>query len=289
MRIDLHTDLPWQLYKSGWRMSDYFQVTKPKMVDGQLNQIVAALYLSDGIQDSAGDEDSWHLIEAQFDALMKLKPWIPFNLALEGGRLLGPDVPTRTERLAWLAARDCAYITLTHNFDNAWIGSATSGTDEGLTAAGSEVVQDMARFGILPDVSHCSDRSVWHVILAAEGYPVIASHSGARSITNHPRNLSDDLIYDIADVGGVIGIPFATRFVESKEGVIRHIDHIAQLLGSTKNISIGSDLDGAQTVIKDASEWSFWIEPLKAKGYTDSDIEGIGGHNFYRLIGGVPA
>jgi membrane dipeptidase len=203
-------------------------------------------------------------------------------LALEGGRLLQES----QGRIALLADAGCVYITLTHNKNTSWADSATDNlTHNGLTAVGKRIVKWIEEAKILVDVSHASDNTIFDVLKQASR-PVIASHSGVLSLVNHPRNLSDALIKMIAATGGVIGIPYATKFVNDQNGVVLAIDHIAQLLGTTRHIAIGSDLDGAETVIEDVSEWSAVLEPLYGLGYTTEQVDGIKGENFLRLLDG---
>jgi membrane dipeptidase len=108
------------------------------------------------------------------------------------------------------------YMTLTHNNTNDW---ADSSRDEprhnGLTDFGKEVVREMNRLGMLIDVSHVSDKTMSDV-LDISSAPVIASHSSARSLSNHPRNISDDLLRRIAKNGGVVMINFYPVFIDQK-------------------------------------------------------------------------
>lgn len=108
------------------------------------------------------------------------------------------------------------YMTLTHNFNNDW---ADSGRDEprhnGLTEFGKEVVREMNRLGMLVDVSHVSDKTMSDVLDVTKA-PVIASHSSARALANHPRNIPDDLLKRIAQNGGVVMVNFYPVFIDQK-------------------------------------------------------------------------
>ena len=108
------------------------------------------------------------------------------------------------------------YMTLTHNNTNDW---ADSSRDEprhnGLTDFGKEVVREMNRLGMLIDVSHVSDKTMSDV-LDISSAPVIASHSSARALSNHPRNIPDDLLRRIAKNGGVVMVNFYPVFIEQK-------------------------------------------------------------------------
>jgi membrane dipeptidase len=108
------------------------------------------------------------------------------------------------------------YMTLTHNNTNDW---ADSSRDEprhnGLTDFGKEVVREMNRLGMLIDVSHVSDKTMSDV-LDISSAPVIASHSSARALSNHPRNIPDNLLRRIAKNGGVVMVNFYPVFIDQK-------------------------------------------------------------------------
>ncbi len=108
------------------------------------------------------------------------------------------------------------YMTLTHNNTNDW---ADAGRDEarhnGLTEFGREVVREMNRLGMLVDVSHVSDKTM-NDVLDTSRAPVIASHSSARALNDHPRNIPDDLLRRIAKNGGVVMVNFYPGFIDRK-------------------------------------------------------------------------
>ncbi|MCP9493778.1 MAG: dipeptidase [Pyrinomonadaceae bacterium MAG19_C2-C3] len=108
------------------------------------------------------------------------------------------------------------YMTLTHNFNNDW---ADSGRDtakhNGLSDFGKEVVREMNRLGMMIDVSHVSDKTMSDVLDITKP-PVIASHSSARALANHPRNIPDDLLKRIAQNGGVVMVNFYPTFIDQK-------------------------------------------------------------------------
>ena len=108
------------------------------------------------------------------------------------------------------------YMTLTHNFNNDW---ADSGRDEakhnGLTDFGKEVVREMNRIGMLVDVSHVSDKTMSDALDISRA-PVIASHSSARALSDHSRNIPDVLLKRIAQNGGVVMVNFYPTFIDQK-------------------------------------------------------------------------
>jgi len=179
------------------------------------------------------------------------------------------------------------YLTLTHNYNNKLGCSATAVSaafDTGLTPFGIQVIKECERFGVLVDVSHASDLTVYDAI-AASHKPVIASHSGCRKLLDHPRNLTDTVISQIAATGGLIGVPFVKKFIGSYGAIIEHIDHIVQLVG-IKHAAIGSDIDGAVLVDgANMANWKYSFSSGLAKlGYNNDDIAAVAGGNFSRLL-----
>ncbi|MFY9416452.1 MAG: membrane dipeptidase, partial [bacterium] len=161
----------------------------------------------------------------------------------------------------------------------------------GLTSLGLETVAAMNRLGMVVDVSHLSPAGFWDV-LEHSRHPVIASHSNARGLHDHPRNLDDEQIKALAARGGVIGINFAPQFLgpgARLETVLDHIDYIARLAGCDC-IGLGSDYDGIAATpggLEDVSRLPNITRGLVARGYSDSDILKILGGNFARVFSQV--
>jgi membrane dipeptidase len=113
------------------------------------------------------------------------------------------------------------YMTLTWANTNEWADSSGDIDNpqvqhhDGLTPFGRQVVAEMNRLGMMVDISHVSDKTFWDVIAIAKA-PVIASHSSARVLTNHPRNMTDDMLKAVARNGGVVQVNFASMFVDEK-------------------------------------------------------------------------
>ncbi|HLB38703.1 MAG TPA: dipeptidase [Gemmatimonadales bacterium] len=105
------------------------------------------------------------------------------------------------------------YMTLTHSRNTAWADAATdSMVHRGLTRFGEEVVREMNRLGMLVDLSHTSDSTMWDVLRVAQA-PVIYSHSSARHFTPHLRNVPDDILRAVARNGGVVMVNYVTSFI----------------------------------------------------------------------------
>ncbi|GAC1479682.1 MAG: dipeptidase [Gemmatimonadaceae bacterium] len=135
-------------------------------------------------------------------------------IGVEGGHAIEGSLA----KLRDLHRRGARYMTLTWNNGNAWAGSSIgeSGTRTGgLTAFGREVVSEMNRLGMLVDISHVSDSTFWDAI-AVSTQPVIASHSSARVLNDHPRNLSDAQLHAVGKNGGVVNVNFYSRFIDPR-------------------------------------------------------------------------
>ncbi|MGH9913827.1 MAG: membrane dipeptidase, partial [Pyrinomonadaceae bacterium] len=107
------------------------------------------------------------------------------------------------------------YMTLTHTNNNNWAGSSGEPDNKGLTDFGKEVVREMNHIGMLVDISHVSDQTM-NDVLDTVTAPVIASHSSARALCNHPRDIPDDLLKRIGKNGGVVMVNFYPTFIDQK-------------------------------------------------------------------------
>ncbi|MDR1194475.1 MAG: membrane dipeptidase [Peptococcaceae bacterium] len=155
----------------------------------------------------------------------------------------------RLERLERLAARGVRLVGLTWNAANELGGGADAPADAGLTAFGKEAIRRMEELGIVVDVSHANERTFWDAADWAVK-PILASHSNARAICAHRRNLSDSQIRRIAEGGGIIGLNYYLDFLRDDKKVtgwddlLRHIEHILNV-GGPGVLALGSDFDGA--------------------------------------------
>ena len=108
------------------------------------------------------------------------------------------------------------YLTLTHSKGTGWAGSSgDAGKNDGLTDFGKDVVRELNRLGVMVDISHVSDQTFYDALETSRA-PLIASHSSCRAISNHPRNMSDDMIRALAKKGGVIQITYVDTFLSQE-------------------------------------------------------------------------
>lgn len=182
-------------------------------------------------------------------------------------------------------------ITLTWNFPNeiSFPNYENQYSDKGLTPFGIELIEEMNRLSMIIDVSHLSDMGFYDVAKYSKK-PFIASHSNARAVTNHPRNLTDDMIKTIANCGGAIGINFEKSFLGTNSpakvaDMLRHITHIRNI-GGMDVLCLGSDFDGVDTPseIEDISQMDKLLNELKNSKFSEEDIEKIFFKNALRII-----
>jgi len=170
-------------------------------------------------------------------------------------------------------------------------GVAESRTNGGLTEFGVKVVEECNQLGIILDVSHLSPAGVTDV-LAVSQQPIIASHSNARALCDHPRNLTDAQMEAIAARGGVIGVTFVDAFLNranpqaaSLDDIIANIEYMLGVVGPD-HVALGSDFDGwtmAQE-IKDATCYPLITQKLVERGHDPRIIRQILGENLFRVM-----
>lgn len=206
-------------------------------------------------------------------------------LALEGGEPI-LDLPV-LRVLHRLGVRSIGLVWNERNHIADGVGERRS--RGGLSEFGFALVEEMNRLGILVDVSHLNEAGFWDVI-ATSRRPVAATHSNARAVCDHVRNLRDDQIRALAKNGGIMGLNFAPAFVHPEkatlERVLDHVDHIAALVGPD-HVGLGSDFDGISSTpegLEDASRFGRITDGLLRRGYAEDAVKKILGGNFLRVF-----
>lgn len=207
----------------------------------------------------------------------------------EGGVLKG-----RMHNLRILYRLGVRLITLTWNYPNeiGYPNYRWEYKDRGLTPFGREVVEEMNNLGMAVDVSHLSDAGFYDVAEVSRK-PFCASHSDARAVNEHPRNLSDEMIKVLSEKGGIIGINFEREFLggadlSRAEDMAAHIKHIRDV-GGIDAVAIGTDFDGIpqDLEIKNAGEMEKLITELSREGFSSNEIDKITHKNVIRFINDV--
>ncbi|MGL5313996.1 MAG: dipeptidase [Peptostreptococcaceae bacterium] len=204
----------------------------------------------------------------------------------EGGAING-----KIDNLHKIYERGVRLITLNWNYENeiGYPHNSKNHKNKGLKLFGIDVVKTMNELGMIIDVSHLNDGGFYDVAKVSQK-PFIASHSNARSITNHSRNLSDDMIKVLANKGGVMGINFCNAFlgdssVSSIDEIANHIKYIVKI-GGIDVVAMGTDFDGIlnRVEIENISEMHKLEYKLLKLGFKEEEIEKIMYKNALRVL-----
>jgi membrane dipeptidase len=221
-------------------------------------------------------------------------------LGAEGGHTMNGSAGV----LRMFARLGVRYMTLTHTSSTEW---ADSGTDvahhNGLSAAGVDVVREMNRLGMLVDVSHVSAQTA-HDALDVSSAPVIFSHSSCLAVTDHPRNVPDDVLARLATNGGVQMVTFVPMFLSRdyadwEEAGARgaappvtvsdaadHIEHARDVAG-LDHIGLGGDYDGTPTFpagLDDVAAYPRLLAQLAGRGWSADELRKLASGNILRVL-----
>jgi membrane dipeptidase len=230
-------------------------------------------------------------------------------LSFEGAEPLGMDLSgLRLFHRLGLRMLSFAWMRRTAFGDGTWENDSRGG----LTRLGRAAVEEMNRLGIIVDISHASDQTAWDV-LETSTKPVIASHSNARALHDHPRNLTDETIRAVAASGGLVGVVAVAGFIATRDASIArwvdHLDYIVQLVG-IEHVGVGCDFYKDLMEMGASQEIPAWRPPggmpplefagmedfpdlpglaaeLVRRGYGEDDLRKIYRENFLRVFGEV--
>lgn len=304
--IDLHCDTIMKLYENpnSNLLENHFQIDLKRLQQKDFLLQTFAIFL-DKQQYPQRKKTALHMYQRFIKELEKnaatiglIKTQADYNenkankqisalLTLEEGGILEGKIEN-LEEFYQLGVR---LITLTWNYPNE-IGTPNilywdkekqilADNQTGLTKFGFECIQRMSELHMIIDLSHASDQ-VAKDILDSSAQGIVASHSNARKLTPHPRNLSDELIQKIADKNGLIGINFFDQFLKLKQptnlpaAISEHLWYMYQLVGED-SLCFGSDFDGipVHADLNDVNSFPKIIQALKQKGFTSRQIEKI--------------
>ena len=279
-----------------------------KMTEGYLDATIMVAYLRQQERDTASLEAAFAKAERLLDEIetmvsksansvaiahtpddlyrLKREGKRALMLGIENGYALGLD-PQRVEHFR---QRGVVYMTLCHNGDNDLCDSARGNQEHGgLSELGRPVIREMNRVRMMVALSHAAESSFYQAIEASHT-PIVCSHSSARALCDHPRNLTDDQLRALAASGGVAQVCLYDGFLRKEGGAtiddaVRHIVHMVKVAGIDHG-GIGTDFDGDGGIIgcADASEVINLTRHLRAAGFTLQDIEKLWGGNFLRVM-----
>lgn len=299
--IDTHCDALFKMWQSADSLNFYdapqLQTNLKRLQRGRVMVQCFAIFVEPGIKTEQKFQVALEQIDifytnivGKYPMIQPITAWDELDqleegqigavLTLEGADVFGNDLA----RLRILYKLGVKSVGLTWNYANLCADGAWETRGAGLSLLGEEVVQLNNEHLVWTDVSHLSEQAFWDVLEIAE-YP-IASHSNAKALCDHPRNLSDEQARALFKRNGFIGIVYAPPFIK-KDGtatisdVLHHIDHFCSL-GGRKHICLGSDFDGITSFVhklEDASQYQHFINEL-LKHYREEDVKGFAYQNF---------
>ncbi|GBR52571.1 dipeptidase [Neokomagataea thailandica NBRC 106555] len=318
LTFDTHIDIPWP------DQADMMALQTPRKVDyhksrkGGLTTLCLAAYIPQGPITEAGHAEAFERARAMLTSITELEkrstPETPLSICrtaesiiearksnalaivpvIENGYALGTNV----ENVGFFARNfGIRYITLTHNGHNAIADAAIAREDlgdtdsrhGGLSSLGREMIQAMNDHGVLIDVSHAA-RSTMMQAAEASSTPIVASHSCARALCDHPRNLDDEQLLKLRDTGGVIQITAMGSFLRkggggTLEDLVSHVRYVADKIG-VSHVGVSSDFDGGGGIEgwNDASQTAHVTHALQRAGFHGDELNAVWGGNMLRLL-----
>ena len=232
-------------------------------------------------------DDLWKLKKEGKKAIM---------LGIENGYAIGKDI----RNVKHFCGRGVVYMTLCHNGDNDICDSAKGNHEHhGVSEFGAKVIEEMNYYNIMVDLSHASEESFYDALQISKT-PIVCSHSSARALCDHPRNLTDDQMRALAQAGGVAQVTLYPGFLVKSDvsdvreatilDAIEHLNHMVNVMG-IEHVGIGNDFDGDGGIrgCASASELINFTRHLLRERYTEEQIQMIWGGNFLRVMKKVQA
>src|ERR1700731_45412 len=229
--LDTHDDTTQRFFSKSYDLGKHNpdgHVDIPRMREGGMNAIFFSIWIDGRILGPPAVQKALDQIDAVHENVRRFSKDMVFArtagevrraheqgkiaalMGVEGGHMIGNDI--RMVRV--FGDLGVRYVTLTHFYNDEWADSSTDKpAHNGLTDFGKEIVREMNRQGMLVDISHVSDKTFYDALAVSQA-PLIASHSSCRSLCNHARNMTDDMIKALAVKGGVIQINYEKSFID---------------------------------------------------------------------------
>ena len=304
--IDLHCDVLNQLSRTEppieFSSSIQLQASKDKLKAGQVAIQDFAIFIEENIPQAEKFNEAMRQVELFYTNVLQPNPdiihitdWkqvytlkegqIGAILSLEGCDAIGEDLL----KLEVLLNAGVKLVGLTWNFENSVAFGAEEDPNQGLKSFGKKVIQLLNDRDIIIDVSHLNEKSFWDVLPLAKH--LIASHSNARALCDHTRNLSDEQAIALIKQGGHIHVVYYPPFIKKDtdyvtlDDLVQHVKYLAELVG-IEHIGLGSDFDGIdRTVIglENASQSQNLILSLLQQ-FSEDEVKMIASNNFLQYI-----
>ena len=308
LTLDTHCDTP-MFFPQGIHFDhrdSKILVDLHKMTEGRQDATIMVAYLAQPTENPTAFADNiFDKIEEivsqnqQYIALARTPNDLWMNKHLHKKSIMlgienGIALDGKLENLQHFKDRGIVYMTLCHNGDNDICDSASrsDNTHGGVSTFGEQVIHEMNRLGIMVDMSHAGERSFYDA-LDISAKPIVCSHSSARALCDHPRNLTDDQMHALAKKGGVAQTTIYNGFLR-KDGeatimdVMAHLEHAIDVMG-IDHVGLGTDFDGDGGVrgLACSSELINFTRALLARRFSEEDIQKIWGGNFLRVMNEV--
>lgn len=316
LTLDSHCDTP-MFFTEGFtpkmfaQRTDKVLVDLPKMSEGGLDASIMVAYLAQGerneeahlaatakanriltqIEEMVATNCTQVDIAYTPEDLYRLKSDVKkaIMLGIENGYAIGHDISA----LEQFGKRGIVYMTLCHNGDNDICDSAKGHNEHGgLSSFGEQVVRRMNQLGIMVDLSHAGEKSFYDA-LEVSRLPIVCSHSSARALCDHPRNLTDEQMKALARKDGVAQVTMYPGFLRTDSeatimDAVEHLNHMVSVMG-IEHVGVGTDFDGDGGVpgMANASEVINFTRRLLAERYSEEQIRMIWGGNFLRVMSQV--
>jgi len=282
----LHTDIP--RLRQGGVGGQFWSVYVPVKLQGPA-AVLATLEQIDVVHRMARRyPDTFELATTAGDVERIFKAGrIASLIGMEGGHAIDSSLAL----LRMFHAAGARYMTLTHSANVRWADAATDKPRlGGLSRFGEEIVREMNRLGMLVDLSHTSPDTMLDALRVSEA-PVIFSHSNARALHDHPRNVPDEVLRLLPRNGGVVMATFVPGFLvrggkATLADVANHMDHLRKVAGAD-HVGIGSDFDGIESVpagLEDVSTFPALTAELLRRGWPEPDVRKALGLNVLRVL-----
>jgi membrane dipeptidase len=276
--IDGHCDTPYRLFRHNVRLDEhdpeaqldlrmlresgitasFFAAYVPPFYAGRGAAAFAYRLIDTITSEAASYEGLTFAIDAAGIRKAKAEGRIALMIGVEGGHAIEDSL----DILRDFYLRGARYMTLTHVNTNNWCDSSgDAGRHGGLTDFGRTVVQTMNDLGMVVDISHVSDNAYFHV-LETTRVPVVATHSSCRALCRHPRNMTDDMLRDLAKNGGVCMINFFSAFLNDE--VARAVMGAAKR--PKKNADPAAGTGGTEEMPDDRTNWDEFLKWFNALG-----------------------
>lgn len=278
----------------------------PRLLEGGVTAQIFACFVRDQFLPADATNEALRLIDAFYGAVddslnglslattaaeverAKAKGKVVGVLSLEGAEALEGDLAIL--RVFYRLGVRALGLTWNHR-NQAADGVGETRTGGGLTEFGVKLVCEANRLGIILDIAHLAPAGVRDVLKLSDA-PVVNSHTCARALCDHPRNLTDEQLEGVAATGGLGAITFVPNFLaDNGEGaalarVLDHIDHMVKVMG-VEHVGLGSDFDGFGGVLpglEDVTRLPKLTSGLVARGYSHEDVAKILGGNYLRVF-----